>query len=172
MAGDRVGVLGQQVVPPVRIVAGAGPQIGIERRLGIDHDTAAVRQADHDVGPPGPVGATGVSLLDEIGMRDHAGLLQDPTELQLAPHATHPIVVQCPCEAPRLGPDLLVGSAQLTHGAGEHRRFTLTLLLQSPQAEGVLLQSVHHRLTLCLPAQLGALLQAPVAGLGEREELT
>ena len=112
-------------------------------------------------------------MLDEIGVRDHAGLLQDPTELQLAPHATHPIVVQCPCEAPRLGPDLLVGSAQLTHGAGEHRRFTLTLLLQSPQAERrTPPASVHHRLTLCLPAQLGALLQAPVAGLGEREELT
>ncbi len=62
----------------------------LQRHLGVDDHGLAAGQADDQVGAdPGPVRSDGPHLLLEVAVADHAGDLDDPAELQLAPAAPH-----------------------------------------------------------------------------------
>jgi hypothetical protein len=165
------GVLRQLDRARLVVLATAGPQVRVQRRLGIDDHAATVGEAHHDVGPARAIRAGVGALLDEVGVRDHARLLQHPTQLHLAPGAPHLVVPQRARQPPCLGADLLVGATQAADGLAQHGRLALALLLEVGETSGVLLELGDHGVALGPPVQLRGLLEGAVAGLRQRQEL-
>ena len=73
----------------IRVVGFEGLEVTFERRLGIDHDGAPVRQLDHEVGPQQSIFGGYAVLLEEVAVGDHAGELDDAPELKLSPAAAN-----------------------------------------------------------------------------------
>ena len=69
------------------VVGGLGrAQVGVQRRLGIDHDQLAARQFHQQVGAQfAAVAVVAGLLLGEVAVLDHAGHFDHPRQLDLAP---------------------------------------------------------------------------------------
>jgi len=73
-----------------RLVGGLdGLEVGGERRHGVHHHGAPARQPHHEVRVQPPVGRVDGVLLGEVAVLGHAGELDDPLQLDLAPAAAN-----------------------------------------------------------------------------------
>ncbi len=91
VGADLPGV-GGRALAPGRVVAGLGGlEVRRERDLRVDDDLLAACEVHHEVRAQRPlvVGAPRVGLPGEVAVLDHAGQVDDPLELQLAPPAAH-----------------------------------------------------------------------------------
>ena len=97
---DQVGVAGL-----------GGVEVGGERDLRVDDHLLAAGEPHDEVGPQGPVVAGHRRLLGEVAVLDHAGQLDDPPELHLAPPAAGLRRPQRVHQRGRLVAQLLAGGA-------------------------------------------------------------
>jgi len=128
---------------------------------------------DHDIGTAGTIGPTpgDPRLLEEVDVAFHAGLLQDPPQLDLSPCTAHRVVAQGPRELPGLGPDLVAAAGQLLHGVGEHRALGAALRLELAELGRLVLELLDDLGALGLPMTERRGLQRLVTGTGQLEEL-
>ncbi len=101
----------------VRDLGGERVQIGGERRLGVDDDALATREADEDVGAQhAPVAVVRRRLLDEVAVLDHPRELHHPSELDLAPSPANVRCTESGDEVARLAPQPQLVLAQASDG--------------------------------------------------------
>ncbi len=99
---------------PLGLVARlVGVEEGVQRRLRVDDDLLAAGQVDDQVGPQRAVVAPQRALLAEVAAVDHAGQLDDPLQLQLAPAAARLRLAQGGAEAGRLAAQPLLRGDEL-----------------------------------------------------------
>src|SRR5437879_9700171 len=65
-----------------------GFEVAVERDLGVDDDVLAPGKLDDEIRPDSTVVGSGLTLLDEVTVFDHARCLDNATQLQLSPSAT------------------------------------------------------------------------------------
>ncbi len=113
-----LGVLGEQP-RALLVVVSAGLQERRQRCLRVDDEVLAAGQVHDEVGPQHrAVSGRGARLLGEVDPREHAGVLDHPPQLRLAPRATGVGRPQRPRQRGRLGAQGLTGR--------RHRRHLLT----------------------------------------------
>ncbi len=79
-----------EVELPLRVVRGLERvEVRRERRLRIDHDVLAARDADDEVGPQRALLGRRRRLGDEVTVLDHPGVLDDVPQLRFAPAPAH-----------------------------------------------------------------------------------
>ena len=84
---DPPRMLHQPLTPPLLIPGLQSVQIGVERRLGVDHHALAAGQADHQIGALPAVVRVDRGLGGEVAVGEHAGHLDDALELDFSPAA-------------------------------------------------------------------------------------
>ncbi|GAB3945799.1 hypothetical protein GCM10027614_38170 [Micromonospora vulcania] len=79
-----------EVGVPTTLVAGLHRgEVRVERRLGVHHHRPATVQSDHQIRADHLLVGGGGDLLGEVAVLQHAGRLDDPAQLVLAPAAPH-----------------------------------------------------------------------------------
>ena len=93
MVAHVAGVGGEPRGGDVGVVGLRGVEEGRQRHLGVDDDLLAAGDVDHEVGPLDAVAGDRADLGVEVAVLEHAGQLDDPPQLHLAPRAAR---LRCP----------------------------------------------------------------------------
>lgn len=133
MAGDGLGVLGLE--PPLDggVARIGGVEVPVEGHFGVDHDAAAVGEWHDDIGSRAGLAVGHAPLLDEVGVAVEPRHLEHPTELHLAPRATHAVVAHGSRELGCLGLGGPMGDRQVADDGPQHTRRVVALPFEHDQ---------------------------------------